>query len=211
MEGKPMKFEIPGVRCPYCPPGAQVEGTYYLGKSYWHFCRAHRTKWMAGWDDAIDDNKDEQGRRFNELGLEGFEHVGKEETEALTATIAEPVMPAFVFARRRDIEVEGGLLLAGNLVVDIAKGKKVKPKRQHMITALIEMLTAQVRAGQMPDDAVVYGWHGGRRPDNAADDAAIERWAQTRLICAVRVDPSDDRKVRIDSDIMWQMGLIKRQ
>jgi len=139
-----MKFEIPGVRCPYCPPGAQAEGMYYVGKSYWHFCRAHRTKWMAGWDDDIDDNKDEQDRRFNELGLGGFEHVGKAETEALTAiTIAEPVMPAFVFARRRDIEIESGLLLAGNLVIEIAKGKKVKPKHQRMITEIMEMLAAQ--------------------------------------------------------------------
>jgi len=61
----------------------------------------------------------------------------------------------------------------------------------------------------MPADAVIYAWHGGRRPDNAADDAAIERWAKTRLTIAVRIDPRDDGRVRIDSDMLRQAGLIK--
>jgi hypothetical protein len=125
--------------------------------------------------------------------------------------MTEPVMPAFAFARRRDIEIETGLLLAGNLVVDIPKGAKLKRKQRRMLTDIIQMLTAEARAGRMPDDAVIYAWRGGRRPANAADDAAIEQWGKTRLVCAVRVDPRDDGKVRIDSDIMWQMGLVKKQ
>jgi hypothetical protein len=38
----------------------------------------------------------------------------------------KPEMPAFVFKRRRDIEIEAGFLLAGNLAVDIPKGVPVE-------------------------------------------------------------------------------------
>jgi hypothetical protein len=33
------------------------------------------------------------------------------------------IMPLFVFARRRDIEIDAGFILAGQLVVDIPNGK----------------------------------------------------------------------------------------
>jgi hypothetical protein len=120
-------------------------------------------------------------------------------------------LPAFAFARRRDIEIETGLLLAGNLIIDIAKGTKPKRKHQRMIAELIERLTAEVRAGRMADNAVIYGWRGGRKPDNAADDAAIDRWVKTRIIIAVRVDPRDDGLTPIESDMARELGLAKKQ
>jgi hypothetical protein len=124
----------------------------------------------------------------------------------------KPVMPVFCFGRRSDIERETGLLLAGNLVVDIPKGmEKPTRKQQYMIAEIIQRLTAEARAGRMPADAVLYGWDGGRKPDNAADDAAIERWAETRAKVAVRIDPRNDGQVRMDSDMALQMGLVKRQ
>jgi hypothetical protein len=119
-------------------------------------------------------------------------------------------MPAFAFARRRDIEIETGMILAGNLIVDIPKGTKPKRKHQHRIGAIISTLVAEVHAGRMPDNAVMYGWSGGRKPDNAADAAAIDRWAETRTCIAVRVDPRDDG-MRIDSDMALQLGLVKKQ
>jgi|SRR5215471_5946245 len=119
--------------------------------------------------------------------------------------------PVFAFARRRDIEIETGMLLAGNLVVDIPKGTKPKRKQQRMIAEIMQRLTAEIRAGQMPDDALVYGWHGERRPDNAADDAAINRWAETQTIVAVRVDPRNRGQMRIDSDMAFKLGLVKKQ
>jgi hypothetical protein len=122
-----------------------------------------------------------------------------------------PVMPAFAFARRRDIEIETGLLLAGNLIVDIPKDSTPKRKHERMIVEFVQRLVAEVRAGRMPDDAVMYGWPGGRKPDNAADYAAIDRWAETRMSIAVRIDPRNDGLVRIDSDTAMQLGLMKKQ
>jgi hypothetical protein len=206
-----MKFEIPNVRCPHCSPSAQADGSYHVGKSFWRFCRAHRTNWLAGWDDDIDDNKDEQQRRYDELGIAGFEHVGKEAAEAMAARTAKLIVPAFAFARRRDIEIETGLILAGNLVVDIPKDAKPKRKQMRLIKKIVEDLTAEARAGRMADDAVVYGWPHGCAPDGDIDHVAIDLWAQTRVMIAVRVDPRNDGRVRIDSDIAFELGLVKKQ
>jgi hypothetical protein len=66
----------------------------------------------------------------------------------------------------------------------------------------------------MPADAiVVYGWRGGRRPDNADatlnNDALTTSWAETRLVIALRIDGRSDGMVQIDSDMLRQMGLMK--
>jgi hypothetical protein len=127
---------------------------------------------------------------------------------------AAPEMPIFVFARRADIERESGLLLAGQLVVDIPKTKKLKRRQQRMITGIVERLAAEVRSGRMPDDVfLVYGWRGGCRPANAVDvdgAALMEAWAKDRIVIAVRVDPRDDGHLRVDSDMALQMGFVKR-
>jgi hypothetical protein len=127
-----------------------------------------------------------------------------------------PIMPVFLFARRSDIERESGLILAGQLVVDIPIPKRKKPKRreQQMVVKIVQRLTADAQSGQMPDDALVCGWRGGCRPANAADihdDALMLNWASDRLTVAVRVDPRTDGYLRIDNDALLQMGLVKRQ
>jgi hypothetical protein len=43
----------------------------------------------------------------------------------------KPIMPLFVFERRRDIELEAGFVLAGQLIIDIPK--RPKPKRCHAL------------------------------------------------------------------------------
>jgi hypothetical protein len=120
--------------------------------------------------------------------------------------------PLFVFFRRRDIELETGLILAGNLLIDLPK--ETKPNREDddssMIAAIIQRLTDEAQSGRMPVDAVVNGWHGGHVPLDAVDtgdDAVMAAWAKTRLIIAVRVDPRNDGKMRIDSDMLRQMGV----
>jgi hypothetical protein len=124
-------------------------------------------------------------------------------------------MPVFVFKRRRDIEHEAGLILAGHLIVDVPKSrKKPKQREQQMIVEIVQRLTAQAQSGQMPDDAIVYGWPGGCRPANAVDvdnDALMASWAKERLVIGVRVDPRNDGYVRLDSDILRQIGLVKPQ
>ena len=123
-------------------------------------------------------------------------------------------MPAFVFARRRDIELESSLVLAGRLFLDEPKptGEDVPDRVKRMTTDIIQQLTAMVRSGRMPDYAVTYGWPGGRRPPNADDitgnDALMATWARDRLTIEVRVDPRNDGVVRVDSDIMRQIGRV---
>ena len=123
-------------------------------------------------------------------------------------------MPAFVFARRRDIELEAGFILAGRLVLD-----EPKPTRNdlpnhvsRMTVEIIQQLTAMARSGRMPDYAVTYGWPGGRRPPNADDitgnDALMAAWARDRLTIEVRVDPRNDGVVRVDRGTMRQIGLV---
>jgi len=125
----------------------------------------------------------------------------------------KPTMPLFIFARRRDIERENGLILAGQMIVDIPKRKKPKRRQQQMIAEIVQRLTADARSGQMPDDAIAYGWPGGCRPVDAVDvhnEALMASWAEERTVIAVRVDPREDDFLRIDSDMLLQMGLVKR-
>jgi hypothetical protein len=126
----------------------------------------------------------------------------------------KPIMPAFVFGRRRDIERENGLILAGQLIVDIPKGKKPKRRQQRMIIEIVQRLTAAAQSGKMSDDAIVYGWAGGSRLANAVDvhnEALMANWVKDRLVIGVRVDPRNDGYLRVDSDMLLQAGLLKRQ
>ena len=123
------------------------------------------------------------------------------------------VMPVFAFLRRRDIELETGMILAGKLVVDIPKTTKPKRRHQRFIAEIVQRLTEGARSQQMPDDAIVYGWPNNNRPPDADatvdDDALMTNWAKSRIVIEVRVDPRDDGMVRIDSDTLRQMGVIK--
>jgi len=127
-------------------------------------------------------------------------------------TNATSIMPAFVFVRRRDVELEGGYILAGQLIVDIPKTKKLKKRDEQEIHRIIERLTADVP--RMPPDeaAVVFGWRGGVRPPSAVDttnDKIMGAWAQRSLTIGLRVDPRKDGNPSVDSDMLWQMGLHK--
>jgi hypothetical protein len=126
----------------------------------------------------------------------------------------KPVFPLFVFVRMRHVELEAGFTLAGQLVVDLPSNMKPKQMRrqQKMITAIVKKLTAAAESGEMPDDAVVYGWRNGGRPANAVDthnDALMDSWRKDRLIIGLRVDPRpDDGFIRVDSNMRKQMGLL---
>jgi len=124
------------------------------------------------------------------------------------------IMPIFVFERRRDIEHEMGFELAGQLVVDIPKRKKPNRRQQRLIAEIVQRLKEGAMSGQMPDDAVVYGWPGGCKPPNAVDvddNAVMAAWAEEHMVIGVRVDSRHDNQIRLDSDALLQMGLLKRQ
>jgi hypothetical protein len=123
-------------------------------------------------------------------------------------------MPAFVFDRRRHVELEAGFLLAGQLFVDIPKGK-LKGRDERFIHKIIQRLTANARSGLMqPTDALIVGWRGGVKPPNAADitdDKLMGAWAARSIEVVVRVDPRPPHKdgPRPDSDLLAQMGILK--
>ena len=124
----------------------------------------------------------------------------------MQAEHGQRITPRFAFIRRLDLEREAGLLLAGNLIVDIPKTRKSPlPHEQQMITEILQKLADGARSGEMPDDAVIYGWPGGRRPEDDFhhdDDAAMTAWAKERITIAVRVDPRDDGLVRVDHETL---------
>ena len=133
--------------------------------------------------------------------------------ESMAAQAAEQVMPSFVFGRRRDIELEAGFTLAGNLVIDIPRQTKLKKRHERMFQDIVKGLVKMVVAGQMPDDAMIYGWPNGGRPANADaitdNDDLMAAWARDRHHIVVRVDPrKDDGSLRLDSDIAKRLGLI---
>ena len=117
---------------------------------------------------------------------------------------AQPVFPAFVFHRRRHIELEAGLILAGTLFVDIPKDDK---RVTDIVGAIVQQLIKTV--GSQPALSEAVGWNGGVRPPNAvdADDEKIMRpWIERSRCIAVRVDPRADGDIHLDSEILAQMG-----
>jgi hypothetical protein len=103
----------------------------------------------------------------------------------------QPIMAAFVFERRRQVELEAGFILAGQLIVDIPKQARMKCRQQRKITAIIQQLTDAARSGSLPEYGLDVGWHPGTCPANA--------------------DWKDDGVLRIDSDAAQQMGLSHRE
>jgi hypothetical protein len=96
--------------------------------------------------------------------------------------------PAFVFFRRHDIELEG-FTLAGDLIVDLPASS---PDGQ-LVTAIMKQLIDAVESGRMPENAVIYGWHGDSRPPDAVDtdnEEVMAAWAEDRLHICVRLDSS---------------------
>jgi hypothetical protein len=105
------------------------------------------------------------------------------------------IMPAFVFARRRDIELTAGFILAGRLVMDVPKpaegvGRKMPKHVARKVDEIIRVLATRALSGRTPDYTVAYGWPGECKPPNAVatdDDAVMTAWANTRLVIDVTV------------------------
>jgi hypothetical protein len=126
---------------------------------------------------------------------------------------SEKQMPAFVFNRRRHVELETGRTLAGQLIVDIPRNTRRPTRRQQrLISDIVQQLVEAAQSGRMPDDALVWGWHGGVRPANAdeiqRDHALMDAWVKTRLIIGLRVDPRSDGAIQVDSDMRRQLNLL---
>jgi hypothetical protein len=120
-------------------------------------------------------------------------------------------LPHFIFGRLPEIEREGGFTLAGMLVTDIPKTKKRPSKRDQMlIKSIIEALTDNVVSDPHMHEAGI--WRGGRKPADGAstpfDDELMRKRVQRCIVIAVRIDPSSDTsRIKLDSDLLRQMGL----
>jgi hypothetical protein len=104
---------------------------------------------------------------------------------------SKPVMPAYVFERHSDIERREDIRLVGMLIIDIPN-TVAQPDEHHKrrIKDIVRQLCAAVHSGQLREDGLIVGWHGGARPANAADiddDAVMMPWAEQHTVIEVRV------------------------
>jgi hypothetical protein len=115
--------------------------------------------------------------------------------------------PAFVFQRDSRVEREAGFLLAGDLIVDARDDDEAAAMGQ-----AISQIIDEAKAGRLPDDALVFGWHGGSKPPNAVDtkdNAIMSAWADRSILTIVRIEPGngEDGVLRIDDDVLRRMGI----
>ena len=141
--------------------------------------------------------------------------TGREAEDLIAALVSEGkawgVMPAFVFERRRDIELETGLILAGDLLLYIPAGVDSDEHYQQTSPGIVQLLLERAKSKQMPDNGPVGAWHQGECPENATEilnnDKLMSVWAQRSMRIKLRVDPRKDGFMRIDSDIARGLGL----
>src|SRR5262252_4890710 len=99
-----------------------------------------------------------------------------EQTKDQTSTRSEMTKPYFVFRRLHDIELEGGYILAGMLIIDIPKQTELNKQHDCLIKEIIQELV-QRALFEMPHGAVIHARPSGSgRPWNAdfKDEEAIK-------------------------------------
>lgn len=121
------------------------------------------------------------------------------------------IMPDFVFARRRDIELDVGFLLAGMLVTKFPRGSRLRERDKTAIRNVIHKLGCEAEAGRLSDDGYgnYYIWLDGRPPNaGTIPDDVLEKWAAEHFVIGVRVDAhSSGTQLKIDSDLARVLGL----
>jgi hypothetical protein len=108
--------------------------------------------------------------------------------------MTKPVMPAFVFARRPDIEHQDGFFLAGILVVDLPKTAEENKRNTRLVEKIVQELADRARSGVLGNELTV-GWDGRHKPQNAVnqyDDPVLEAWARSCLKMTVCIGPRAD-------------------
>lgn len=125
-------------------------------------------------------------------------------------TNGRPVMPAFLFVRQSQVELEAGYILAGHLIVGIPKRSTLGRRDRRMIAEIIDHLKAAALSGALPANGHSIGWHGARPADAVArDDAqAWTAWEKRCTAISVRVDPRQDRFARVAREALKQEGVI---
>jgi hypothetical protein len=99
-----------------------------------------------------------------------------------------PRPPSYRFERDRNLELNEGLVLAGELIIDRSAAEAAYQ--------IINHLTRQAEAGELPQDnsKLVYGWSPvafDNRVDTQ-DRALIEAWRQHSLVIDIRMRHGED-------------------
>lgn len=100
-----------------CPICGGNDGMANVGKQHWHYCSKHKMKWSSGinlYSGWRDETLDEQRRKYNEIGLGGFEKVEPIYPDSDPNEMVD-VEPALVRLKR---EIDG--LHSKNDLLDIA-------------------------------------------------------------------------------------------
>jgi hypothetical protein len=133
----------------------------------------------------------------------------RSEDPVTTSTTAE--FPAFVFERQHHVETEAGFVLAGLLIVDLPESSKMSNEEVCLLGEIVQQLGELAESGKMPDDAIVTGWRGGRKPSNAVDtndDALMSAWAERSIGIVLRIQPRCGADhLRIVSDAPRHTGI----
>jgi hypothetical protein len=138
--------------------------------------------------------------------------------DAPSRATATGVYPAWVFDRHPEIERESNLVLAGDLIIDLSASPEHWTSDQRETVAAIQLrLLSAARTGAMPENAIVYGWAGGKKPANAVDTdnrMLMDAWASERTCILVRVaehNATRDSFLRQpDSKTLQHLGILKR-
>jgi hypothetical protein len=126
------------------------------------------------------------------------------------------VYPAWVFDRHPEIEHESNLLLAGDLIIDLpADPEGWSPAQRETLKAIHLRLLLAARAGEMPEDSIVYGWPGGEKPANAVDvdnHALMDAWMSERTFIVLRFTEhaADEFLRQPDSVTLQHLGMLQR-
>lgn len=109
--------------------------------------------------------------------------------ERLLSMSEIPIMPLFCFLRQPDIEAEHGLLLAGRLVVDFPKRKKLNKKYRRLIQDTVQHLAEEAYHGRK--GKMFFAWRSSADPAKRAhpnDKEILLAWMDRSTVISVWVD-----------------------
>jgi len=104
----------------------------------------------------------------------------------------DPVYPDFIFGRRRAIEIEEGLALAGALITRYPRDQALTEPELATIKDLVHYLVDELRAGRLEDEGPYSLWDGGVNPEDAVEipdipEDLMKQWGTTCHIIPIRV------------------------